>query len=52
MEPVQEGPAAGKIPVGLDQAILEYYRVREWGEDGKPTRQLIKRLGMEEYAGE
>ena len=52
MEPVHEGPAAGKIPVGLDQAILEYYRVREWGEDGKPTPQLIQRLGMEEYAGE
>jgi aldehyde:ferredoxin oxidoreductase len=52
MEPVQEGPAAGKIPVGLDQAILEYYRVREWDESGKPTQQLIKRLGMEEFAEE
>jgi aldehyde:ferredoxin oxidoreductase len=49
MEPVQEGPAAGKIPLGLDQAIREYYRVREWDENGKPTSQLVRRLGMDEY---
>jgi len=33
MEPVQEGPAAGKIP-GPGSGILEYYRVREWDETG------------------
>ncbi len=49
MEPVNSGPAAGKIPVGLEDAIREYYRVREWDESGKPTSGLIKRLGMEEY---
>ena len=49
MEPVTEGPAAGKIPVGLDDAILEYYAVRGWDSDGKPTPELIQRLGMEEY---
>jgi aldehyde:ferredoxin oxidoreductase len=36
----------------LDQAILEYYRVREWDESGRPTEKLIKRLGMGEFAGE
>jgi aldehyde:ferredoxin oxidoreductase len=50
MEPVNEGPAAGKIPVGLDEAIMDYYKVRGWDENGKPTEELIKRLGMEEYA--
>ena len=50
MEPVDEGPAAGKIPIGLEDAILEYYRVRGWDQGGKPTVDLIKRLGMEEYA--
>jgi aldehyde:ferredoxin oxidoreductase len=49
MEPVHEGVAAGKIPVGLEDAILDYYRVRGWDENGKPTPELIKRLGMEEY---
>jgi aldehyde:ferredoxin oxidoreductase len=50
MEPVDEGPAAGKVPIGLDQAILDYYKVREWDADGKPTSGLLERLGMEEYA--
>ncbi len=49
MEPVQEGVAAGKIPVGLEGAILDYYRVRGWDENGRPAPELIKRLGMEEY---
>lgn len=49
MEPVTEGPAAGRIPVGLDEAILQYYGVRGWDEEGIPTEELIKRLGMEAY---
>ena len=51
MEPVSEGPAAGKIPIGLDDAIREYYGVRGWDADGKPTPELIRRLGMGEYSG-
>lgn len=50
MEPVTEGPAAGRIPVGLDEAILQYYGVRGWDDEGIPTDELLKRLGMEEYA--
>lgn len=49
MEPVEEGVVAGKIPVGLEEAIQDYYRVREWDEDGKPTIKLIRRLKMEKY---
>ena len=50
MEPVEKGVVAGKIPVGLDDAIEEYYKVREWDENGYPTLGLIERLGLEEYA--
>jgi aldehyde:ferredoxin oxidoreductase len=50
MEPVNEGPAAGKVPKGLDQAILDYYKVRGWDENGIPSAALLERLGMEEYA--
>lgn len=49
MEAVHEGPAAGKIPEGLDQAILDYYTHRQWDSDGKPTAELLDRLGMKEY---
>jgi aldehyde:ferredoxin oxidoreductase len=52
MEPVHEGPAAGKIPVGLEDAIRDYYRIRGWDEQGQPTPELIQRLGMAEYIEE
>jgi hypothetical protein len=50
MEPVSSGPAAGKIPEGLDQAILDYYEYRQWDGDGKPTAALLERLEMQAYA--
>jgi aldehyde:ferredoxin oxidoreductase len=50
MEPVDEGPAAGKIPLGLDGAIAEYYNHRQWDSQGRPTAELLDRLGMESYA--
>jgi aldehyde:ferredoxin oxidoreductase len=49
MEPVDTGPAAGRIPEGLDQAILDYYAHRQWDREGRPTEALISRLGMETY---
>ena len=36
MEPVSEGVAAGKIPVGLDDAIVDYYRSPGMGRPGLP----------------
>jgi len=49
MEPVNEGVAAGRIPEGLDQAILDYYEYRQWDGEGKPKPELIARLGMAAY---
>lgn len=49
MEPVDEGPAAGKIPVGLEDAIIDYYRERGWDDDGKPTMAKLKEIGLEHY---
>lgn len=50
MEPVNEGPAAGRIPDGLDQAILDYYKHRQWDSDGRPTATLLDRLEMQPYS--
>lgn len=47
LEPVQDGPAAGKIPLGLDGAILDYYRERGWGEEGIPTSEKLRELGLD-----
>ncbi len=49
MEPVREGPAAGKIPVGLEDAIRDYYKERGWDDDGKPTMAKLKEIGMETF---
>lgn len=50
MEPVQEGPAAGKIPVGLEDAIMDYYSVRGWDESGIPTAAKLKEVGLQGYS--
>lgn len=51
MEPVDEGPAAGKIPVGLDGAIVDYYNERGWDENGIPTNEKLKALGLDTLEG-
>jgi len=47
MEPVDEGPAAGKIPIGLEDAIMDYYRERGWDQNGIPTAQKLKEVGLD-----
>ncbi|UCE51846.1 MAG: aldehyde ferredoxin oxidoreductase family protein [Desulfobacterales bacterium] len=49
MEPVQEGPAAGKVPVGLEGAIMDYYKERGWDEEGRPTAAKLKEVGLEDF---
>ncbi len=50
MEPVDQGPAAGKIPVGLEDAILDYYTERGWDKSGKPTKTKLKAMGLQDFA--
>ncbi len=47
MEPVDEGPAAGKIPVGLNEAIIDFYREQGWDENGIPKKDTLKGLGLD-----
>lgn len=49
MEPVQEGPAAGKVPVGLEDAIMDYYKERGWDKEGRPTPAKLKEVGLEDF---
>jgi aldehyde:ferredoxin oxidoreductase len=37
-------------PAVFEEMKSDYYRVREWTEDGRPTSDLLKRLGLQEYA--
>jgi aldehyde:ferredoxin oxidoreductase len=51
-DPIQEGPSAGEKSVHhLDVLLPEYYSVRGWDENGIPTDETLKALGLEEYIG-
>jgi len=51
MEPVADGPVAGKIPVGLDEGILAYYKERGWDENGIPTKAKLEEVGLAKLVG-
>jgi aldehyde:ferredoxin oxidoreductase len=44
-EPAKTGPAKGLVN-GLAKMIPEYYQVRGWTPDGRPTNETIARLGL------
>jgi aldehyde:ferredoxin oxidoreductase len=44
-EPMPEGPAKGHV-VELDKMLPEYYRLRGWDENGVPTPEKLKELGL------
>jgi aldehyde:ferredoxin oxidoreductase len=46
----KEGPIAGKV-LEYDkyiQSLDHYYDIRGWDQRGIPTKQIIKKLGLEE----
>ena len=44
-EPIPAGPAAGEVN-RLGEMLPEYYRVRGWNEDGEPTPEKLRELGL------
>lgn len=46
-EPLLDGPARGHV-VELDQMLPEFYRLRGWDENGTPTPEKLKSLGLNE----
>jgi aldehyde:ferredoxin oxidoreductase len=44
-QPAREGFRAGKTPP-LKELLADYYRVREWDENGEPTEQTLKKLDL------
>jgi len=47
-EPVNEGPTKGVV-VDLDTMLKEYYLVRHWDEEGRPTKEKLAELGLDKY---
>ncbi len=53
-EAITEGPIKGSV-MSLehqDYMLDKYYELREWDKNGIPKASLIKRLGLEEWAGD
>lgn len=44
-EPLPEGPGKGMV-CHLEEMLSEYYRVREWTQDGVPTEGKLRELGL------
>ena len=44
-EPAPSGAAKGNVN-RLGEMLPEYYDLRGWGEDGAPTPETLKRLGL------
>jgi aldehyde:ferredoxin oxidoreductase len=49
LTPLEEGGAAGEVP-DLEFQLNEYYQIRGWEEDGKPSRQVLLDLGLADVA--
>lgn len=49
-DPIVAGPTKGEI-YELDILLPEYYSVRGWDENGVPTEDTLKKLGLDEYIG-
>ncbi|MGQ9674434.1 MAG: aldehyde ferredoxin oxidoreductase family protein [Chloroflexota bacterium] len=50
LEPTDEGGHAGKVP-DLAYQLAEYYQVRGWDENGRPTPAKLAELGLTEVVG-
>ncbi len=44
-QPIPDGPAKGEVN-RLGEMLPEYYRVRGWTPDGRPTPEKLEELGL------
>jgi len=51
IEPFTKGPAKDIVLTkdGFEKALQEYYMLRVWDEKGVPTKNKLKKLGLEKY---
>ena len=45
-DPMPEGPSKGLV-VHLDEMLNEYYKLRGWDQNGIPTKEKLRELGLE-----
>jgi len=45
----KEGGRVGKAPVPHEKILDEYYELRAWDKEGRPTKESLERIGLDEY---
>ena len=48
-EPIPSGASKGEV-CDLDRMLPEYYKLRGWDEEGRPTKEKLQSLGLSELA--
>ena len=48
--PAKTGPREGRAPIPHDKALDEYYKLRNWDNNGIPTEKALKEAGLEEFS--
>ena len=49
LQPAVVGGRAGKAPYAFDKMLDDYYKLRGWDQNGIPTEETLKNLGLEEF---
>jgi aldehyde:ferredoxin oxidoreductase len=45
-EPAKEGPRRGRKPLLFEEALEEYYSMRDWTKEGRPSHNKLQALGL------
>jgi aldehyde:ferredoxin oxidoreductase len=51
MTPLAEGGTGGKVP-DVERHLEEYYRLRDWEADGRPSKRSLEQLDLPEIAAD
>ena len=49
LTPLKEGAAAGSVP-DVEKLLREYYEIRGLDGDGRPKKEVLIRVGLDELA--
>ncbi len=51
-DPLPSGPAKGKTvsKEDFEKMLMEYYQLRGWDEEGVPTKEKLKKLGLSKFS--
>ena len=49
LTPLKDGAAAGSIP-DVEKLLREYYEIRGVNEDGRPKKEVLMKVGLDDLA--